>query len=101
VNLRPPAAGDMDALTALARVCDETYVEWAPAGWVVPTMPPRWADRYLENDAYVLLGWEEDELVASVAFRSHRESMAHVGLVLVRPTRWGRAIAARMWGPAV
>jgi GNAT superfamily N-acetyltransferase len=96
VNLRPLTAGDMDALTELAHVCDETYVTWAPRGWIVPTMPPRWADRYLQDDAFVLLGWEADELVASVAFRSHTDTVAHVGLVFVRPSSWRQGIAGRM-----
>ena len=96
MNLRPLKAGDMDALTALAHACDETYLDWAPPGWIVPTMPPRWADRYLEDDAFVQLGWEEDQLVASAAFRSHTAAVAHVGLVFVHPSRWRRGIARRM-----
>ena len=100
MNLRPLTADDMNALTELAHVCDETYLAWTQPGWVVPTMPPRWADRYLEDDAFVLLGWEADELVASLAFRSHTQSVAHVGLVFVHPSRWRRGIAARMMGLA-
>jgi GNAT superfamily N-acetyltransferase len=100
VNLRPLTAGDMDALTELARVCDETYLEWAPPGWMVPPAPPHWADRYLEDDAWAMVGWDEETLVASVAFRSHSASVAHVGLVFVHPSRWRQGIAARLMGLA-
>jgi GNAT superfamily N-acetyltransferase len=100
VNLRPLTAGDMDALTALARVCDETYVTWTPPGWVVPVAPPHWADRYLQDDAWAMLGWDPDALIASVAFRSHSQSVAHVGLVFVHPSRWRQGIAARLMGLA-
>ena len=96
MNLRPLTADDMDALTALARVCDETYLEWAPPGWMVPPAPPHWADRYLQDDAWAMLGWEDDVLVSSVAFRSHSESVAHVGLVFVHPSRWRQGIAGRL-----
>jgi GNAT superfamily N-acetyltransferase len=96
VKLAPLTAGDMDALTELARVCDETYLSWTPPGWSVPVAPPHWADRYLEDDAWALLGWESTELVASVAFRSHSSDVAHVGLVFVHPSRWRQGIAGRM-----
>jgi GNAT superfamily N-acetyltransferase len=100
VNLRRLTAGDMDALTELARICDETYLEWAPPGWMVPPAPPRWADRYLEEDAWAMLGWDDATLVASVAFRAHSASVAHVGLVFVHPSRWRQGIAARLMGLA-
>jgi GNAT superfamily N-acetyltransferase len=90
----------MDALTELARVCDESYLEWTEPGWVVPTPPPRWGDRYLEAGAFALSGWEDEKLVTSVAFRAYSESVAHVGLVFVHPSRWRRGIAGRMMGLA-
>jgi GNAT superfamily N-acetyltransferase len=96
VKLRPLGAGDVDALTALARICDETYLSWTPPGWSVPVAPPHWADRYLEDDAWALAGWDEDQLIASVAFRSFSASVAHVGLVLVHPSRWRQGIARRL-----
>jgi GNAT superfamily N-acetyltransferase len=89
-------AQDMDALTELARVCDETYLSWTPPGWTVPVAPPHWADRYLEDDAWAMLGWEDASLIASVAFRSHSETVARVGLVFVHPSRWRQGIAGRM-----
>jgi GNAT superfamily N-acetyltransferase len=95
VKLRRLEASDMGALTALARVCDETCLEWTPPGWIVPVAPPKWADRYLEDE-----GFEGDRLIASVAFRSHTEDIAQVGLVFVHPSRWRQGIAARLMGLA-
>jgi GNAT superfamily N-acetyltransferase len=102
VNLRPLTPDDMDALTELARVCDETYLDWAPPGWSVPLAPPKWADRYLQHDAWALLGFEGDELIASAAFRSADgvPGVAHVGLVFVHPSRWRQGIGVRMMGLA-
>jgi GNAT superfamily N-acetyltransferase len=99
VNLRALTAGDMDALTALARACDETYLSWAPRGWTVPVPPHGWTDRYLRPDAWTLGGFD-DELVAGVAFRHEAEALAHVSLVLVHPSRWRQGIARRMLGLA-
>lgn len=93
MKLHPLGPGDMEGLTELARACDETYLEWAPKGWMVPPAPPRWADRYLEDDAWALVGYEGSQLVASVAFRSHTETIAHVGLVFVHPSHWRQGIA--------
>jgi GNAT superfamily N-acetyltransferase len=93
-------AEDMDALTELARVCDETYLSWTPPGWMVPIAPPGWADRYLQDDAWALLAYEAGALVASVAFRREADGLAHIGLVFVHPSRWRQGVAARMMGLA-
>ena len=100
MNLRPLTPDDMHALSELARVCDETYLSWTPPGWVVPAAPPHWADRCLADDAWAMLGWDADALIASVAFRSHSQSAAHVGLVFVHPSRWRQGIAGRLMGLA-
>jgi GNAT superfamily N-acetyltransferase len=96
---RPLVAGDMPALTDLARVCDETYLEWTPRGWMVPVAPTRWADRYLAPDAWArVVPDSAGELVATVAFRRAdvNEPVAHVGLVFVHPSRWRQGIAGSM-----
>jgi GNAT superfamily N-acetyltransferase len=100
VTLRPLRAEDIDALTELAHVCDETYLEWARPGWTVPVAPPNWAERYLEERAWGLLGWEDDRLIASVAFRPHSSEVAHLGQLLVHPSRWRQGIARRLIGLA-
>ena len=61
-----------------------------------PVAPPRWADRYMRPDAWSLLGWDDDELIASVAFRPHSYDVAHIGQVIVHPSRWRQGIASRL-----
>ena len=67
MNVRRLGPGDMDALTELARECDETYLAWAPPGWTVP-----------------------------VAFRAEGPRLAHLGLLFVHPSRWRQGIAGSM-----
>jgi GNAT superfamily N-acetyltransferase len=96
---RPLEAGDMPALTELARICDETYLEWTGPGWTVPLAPRGWADRYLKPDAWSRVAMGDAGLVATVAFptpRRHDASAAHVGLVFVHPSRWREDIARTM-----
>jgi GNAT superfamily N-acetyltransferase len=96
---RPLESGDMAALTDLARVCDETYLEWTPRGWAVPVAPPGWANRYLAPDAWARVAVDPaGELRATVAFRRAdvNEPVAHVGLVFVHPSRWRQGIAGSM-----
>jgi GNAT superfamily N-acetyltransferase len=94
VNVRRLAAEDVPALTELSRVCDETYLEWTPPGWTVPIHPPGWADRYVRG--YGLVVYEGSRLVASAAFREEAPALAHVGMVLVHPSRWRRGIAGSL-----
>jgi GNAT superfamily N-acetyltransferase len=96
---RPLAPGDMPALTGLARVCDETYLEWTPRGWTIPVAPRGWADRYLAPGAWARVALDgTGQLVATVAFRRADvdDSVAHVGLVFVHPSRWREGIAGTM-----
>ncbi len=96
MNVRRLVPDDVDALTELSRVCDETYLAWAPPGWSAPIQPRGWADRYLKDDAYGLVAFDGSELVATAAFRHEAPSLAHVGMVLVHPSRWRRGIAGSM-----
>ena len=99
LHQRPLVSSDMAALTDLARVCDETYLEWTPRGWTVPEAPPGWADRYLAPDAWARVALDAaGQLLATVAFRRADvdESVAHVGLVFVHPSRWRQGIAGSM-----
>ena len=100
MKLRPLRAEDVDALAELSRVCEATYLEWAPPGWTVPVAPPNWMDRYLAEDSWGVLGWDGALLVASAAFRPHTPEVAHVGQMLVHPSRWRQGIAARLMGLA-
>ena len=89
----------MDALTELARVCDETYLEWAPPGWTVPVAPPRLGGSLPRGRR---VGDARSGRVRRAA-RSRRSrsagaldpASAHVGLVFVHPSRWRQGIAAR------
>ena len=96
LRTRPLEPGDEPALTELARVCDETYREWAPPGWKVPIAPRGWAARYFEPDAWGLLAFSGEQLVATVTFRPHAATVAHLGLVFVHPARWREGIAGAM-----
>lgn len=96
---RPLTGADLDALTALARVCDETYLDWTPKGWMVPEAPPGWANKYLEAESYLEGAFDpEGRLVATVAFRPSEigPGIAHLGLVFVHPSRWREGIAGAM-----
>jgi GNAT superfamily N-acetyltransferase len=96
VNVQRLVADDVPALTELSHACDETYLEWTPPGWTVPVQPRGWADRYLREDAYGLVVYEGSQLIASAAFRLQTASLAHVGMVLVHPSRWRRGIAGTL-----
>ena len=92
-------ASDTLALTDLARVCDETYLEWTPPGWMVPVAPPGWADKYLSPASWIHGAFEPSgRLIATVAFRpaDHDPAVAHVGLVFTHPSRWREGIASSM-----
>ena len=77
LSVRPLEASDDAALVALARACDETYLEWAPAGWSIPDVPPGWAERLIGPDRWSLAAFDgggrgRGRLVATVAFRPAR-----------------------------
>lgn len=97
---RPLADTDLAALRELAHACDQTYLQWAPRGWTVPDPPPGWADRYFADDAWALAQWAGDKLIATVAFRRQSPVLAHVGMMLVHPTRWRQGIAGSLLGLA-
>lgn len=99
MNVRALTSADMDALTELARVCDESYLEWTPKGWMVPIAPPGWANDYLRPHAFIEGAFEPGgRLVATVGFRPSDlgPSIAHVGLVFVHPARWREGLAGMM-----
>jgi GNAT superfamily N-acetyltransferase len=96
VNVRRLVPGDLEALAELSRTCEETYLSWAPPGWTVPEQPLGWMDRYLRDDACVMVAHEDAGLIASVAFRHEAPGLAHVGQLLVHPSRWREGIAGAM-----
>jgi GNAT superfamily N-acetyltransferase len=115
LSVRPLVPSDDAALVALARACDETYVDWAPAGWSVPEVPAGWAERLIGPDRWARAAFDGGgRLVATVAFRPARAGeeapgphegpllpdVAHVGIVFVHPSRWREGIAGAMLGLA-
>ena len=99
MTIRPLTRADEAAITALARVCDETYLDWVPKGWSVPEAPPGWANRYFQADASIEGLFEPGgRLVATVAFRPSElgPAIAHLGLVFVHPDRWREGLAGMM-----
>ncbi|MBE2316657.1 GNAT family N-acetyltransferase [Solirubrobacter sp. CPCC 204708] len=99
--IRSLTSDDEPALAALARACDETYLEWTRPGWSVPIAPPGWASKYFVPDAFIEGAFDTD-LIATVAFRPSElgPSVAHVGLVFVHPSRWREGLAGMMLGRA-
>jgi len=93
-------AEDLQGLLELAHACDGTYLDWTPAGWVVPVMPSNFAEKYLAPDAWMHGVFDRSgRLIGTVAFRPSDEDpkdVAHVGLVFVHPTRWREGIAGTM-----
>jgi GNAT superfamily N-acetyltransferase len=110
LRARPLAAGDGPALAALVTACDQTYVDWAPAGWTAPEVAPDWAARFAEPDRWsccVVDAPPAGAFVGFVSFRPARASetpgradgavlpgVAHVGALFVHPSRWREGVGA-------
>jgi GNAT superfamily N-acetyltransferase len=107
--IRPFEPGDAPALVALVRACDETYREWAPAGWEPPTVSSRWAESFAEPDRWTQVLLDCDALIGAVAFRQAHEQpvpgpavgpelegVAHLSILFVHPSRWREGIAGSM-----
>ena len=106
---RPMQPGDAPGLAALVRACDETYREWAPAGWEPPQIMPGWAESFLAPDRWTQVRVDGDALVGVVSFRqAHEQSapgpghgppldgVAHLSILFVHPSRWRQGIASSM-----
>jgi len=107
--VRPFEAGDTDGLIALVRACDETYREWAPAGWEPPTINSGWAEGFLARDRWARVVDDGAGIVAAVAFRQAHlqpvpgpaegpplEGVAHLSILFVHPSRWREGIAGAL-----
>jgi GNAT superfamily N-acetyltransferase len=111
-DLHERAVGPDDgpALAALTRACDETYLEWAPAGWAPPEVPSDWAATFPNPERWAHVAVEPaGRVVGLVAFRpAHADKgpgpptgpplpgVAHVVVVQVHPSRWREGIAAAL-----
>jgi GNAT superfamily N-acetyltransferase len=110
--VRPAAPGDEPALAALIAACDETYRDWAPAGWEPP--PPgreleRWRGRITDGSWWTRVAVERagERVVGLVCFTQAVAERAggtrtmdpipgraHVSAVFCHPDRWREGIAA-------
>ena len=114
LRVRPAAPGDESALAALVAACDETYRDWAPAGWEPP--PPgreldRWRGRITDGTWWTRVAEERagGRIVGLVCFtqavvqlESGRRTVepipgrAHVSAVFAHPARWREGIATAL-----
>jgi GNAT superfamily N-acetyltransferase len=94
VEVRVPAAGDVDGIAELVAACDETYRAWAPAGWTPP--PPgreldRWRGRITDGSWWTRIAVERSgRIVGLVCFTQavvQRTLPAPPGRLPVRPER--------------
>jgi GNAT superfamily N-acetyltransferase len=111
---RPLKVSDAPELRALARACEESYLDWAPPGWTVPESPPGWAERFVGPDRWAHVAVDlSGRVMGSVAFRPAYDDpapgpgtgrllrgVAHVGIVFVHPSRWREGIAGALLSSA-
>jgi GNAT superfamily N-acetyltransferase len=119
VELRAPAPGDESAIAALVAACDESYRDWAPAGWEPPEPGrelDRWRGRITDGSWWTRIAVETGgRVVGLVCFTQavvqrapadtarHGDAgvepiphRAHVSAVFTHPDRWREGIAAGM-----
>ncbi len=110
LRARPLEAGDGPALAALVRACDQSYLDWAPAGWTVPEIAPDWAARFAEPGRWsCCLVDPGGAIVGFVASRPARagetpgradgpvlEGVAHMGALFVHPSHWREGVGASL-----
>jgi GNAT superfamily N-acetyltransferase len=87
----PPRAG-RDALAALVAACERTYLDWAPAGWTAPEVPPAWLRHLAEPELRSLCAFDDAGSLTGVAcFRP-----AHLVALYVHPSCWRQGIATEL-----
>ncbi len=106
LSLRELGSEDAAASAALISACDQTYIEYAPAGWTPPSEESereRWRE-ILAEPARIRRGAfdESGKLVALFTARQEveddvpLEGVGHVGALFVHPSRWREGNAAAM-----
>jgi GNAT superfamily N-acetyltransferase len=122
LTLRAPTRDDVAGLAALVAACDETYREWAPAGW---TPPPagreldRWRGRITDGSWWTRIADERDGRIVGLVCYTQAvvqrtlpaapgraaegvltiepiPGRAHVSAVFTHPDRWREGIAAAL-----
>jgi len=96
---------DAPALAGLMARCDDTYREWAPAGWEPPPGQPELAglaERLRDPQRWACGAFDAGgRMVGAVMWEGFEQppgaesplKVAHVGAVFVDPARWRQGIA--------
>lgn len=120
ITTRRAGVADIDRLLVHVQAGLDTYVEFAPAGWVAP-QASGWREGALEllgdPDTWALLALADDESVGHVSFYPGRErsddphtavrsrppipGLAHFWQLFVLPAWWGRGIAPMLHDRAI
>jgi GNAT superfamily N-acetyltransferase len=103
-TLRLMERDDRPAVEALVWACDESWREWAPAGWEPPAIETqRWITHLGEADRWTRVAVEHDgRLVGLASWGAARvgpewrvlPGVAHLGALFVHPSRWRRGLAS-------
>lgn len=105
VRLRPATRGDLPALTALTRRCDESHRAWAGDDLPMPSPEGEeleWELRLARSGAWVRVAVDGDAIVGAIALSSAQASpvdttlvpgLAHISALFVDPDHWRRGIA--------
>ena len=108
VALRPSTPEDVPAMLALVVACDETYRDWAPAGWEPPDPGSmRWVGQLEAPDRWTRVAVDGGSVVGLVSWGPARDDLevvagtAHVGALFVHPEQWRRGIGGRLLDAAL
>jgi GNAT superfamily N-acetyltransferase len=112
VVLRAPAPADVPGIAALVGACDESYRDWAPAGWKPPPAGrelDRWRGRIIDGSWWVRIAVETGGRVVGLVCFTQAVAQgfavdagalepvvgrAHVAAVFTHPDRWREGVAA-------
>lgn len=119
---RRATSADVDAILGHVQAGFNSYVGFAPAGWVPPgaaDMREQTAELLDDPDTWALLALVDERSVGHVSFFSGRErtgeprgdrdrhsiplipGLAHLWQLFVVPQWWGRGVAAMLYGAAI
>jgi GNAT superfamily N-acetyltransferase len=121
IELRRAGVDDVDVLLADVQAGFESYVEFAPAGWVPPKLlqaRPDTIERLADPGAWELLAESDGHPAGHVAFVPGREhlpgatpggwraepivpGLAHLWQLFVLPDWWGQGVAAALHDAAL
>lgn len=97
---------DLDGLVALVGRANETYYEWAGAGWSPPE-PVRerghWSSRIAEDGAWAAVAERDGRAVGCASFEpaDGRNGVAYLSRLFVDPKLWRAGIGSALLGEAI